>query len=580
MDTTSLSLAQLEDPHGPGRFRVLLEIARDLTASLAAEDRYQRLLAGVRRMIPADAVCLLRLEGDDLVPLAAHGLAEEARVRRYSRRNHPRLDLILRSTAPVRFPPDSPLPDPFDGMLASDPGALQHIHACLGCALTDGGEAVGALTADALEPHRFDHLEEDILAMLGALAGAALRTTSLIERIEANAARKGAVARELQEAAAQSSGGEILGRSLAVRRLMESADLVARSDLPVLITGETGVGKELVARRIHQRSARAGEPLIHVNCAALPESVAESELFGHMKGAFTGAIKDRAGKFEIADTGTLFLDEIGELPPVLQPKLLRALQLGEIQRVGSDRTHHVDVRIIAATNRDIAREAESGRFRADLYHRLAVYPIRVPALRERREDIPLLAAHFLDLARRRLGVGPLRLTEEAKSRLTRAPWPGNVRELENVISRAALLATAPAGFGKDATPLPIGEDLLDLPGVGERSRTGADGAEGGGGFPRSGDSAIPSGGAGSMHPDGGAVRPGESMQHGAITGSFELGEPADAGQSLRERTEAFQRRVIQAAVARNAGNWAAAARDLGLHRSNLHHLAGRLGLRE
>jgi anaerobic nitric oxide reductase transcription regulator len=204
------------------------------------------------------------------------------------------------------------------------------------------------------------------------------------------------------------------------------------------VTGETGVGKELVARHVHAGSRRREEAIIHVNCAALPESVAESELFGHVAGAFTGAVRDRAGKFEVADGGSLFLDEIGELPLSLQPKLLRALQQGEIQRIGSDRLHRVDVRIIAATNRDLISEVERGRFRADLYHRLAVYPIRVPALRERREDIPLLATHFADSTRRRLGLGPLRLGEDVRERLAAADWPGNVRELENVVNRAVL----------------------------------------------------------------------------------------------------------------------------------------------
>ena len=184
-----------------------------------------------------------------------------------------------------------------------------------------------------------------------------------------------------------------------------------------------------------------------MNCAALPESIAESELFGHVPGAFTGAARDRAGKFEVADGGTLFLDEVGELPLTLQPKLLRALQSGEIQRVGSDRVHRVDVRVVAATNRDLAREVERGRFRADLYHRLAVFPLRVPPLRERREDIPLLAAHFADAARRRLGLGPVRLSDAVRARLVAADWPGNVRELENVVSRAVLRAAALAEPG-------------------------------------------------------------------------------------------------------------------------------------
>lgn len=507
---------------------VLLEIARDLTASLGAGDRYARLLAAVRRVLPCDAACLLRLDGDVLVPVAGYGLTTEALARRYDRREHPRLDIILRAAEPVRFPPDSQLPDPFDGGLEESPGHLAHIHACLGCALTEAGEVVGALTADALEPHAFDGIDQRWLATLGALAGAALRTTALIEALERRAAQRGQVAAELQKSAAQSSGGELLGESPAMRRLRDEIALVAASDLAVLVTGETGVGKELVVHHVHQASRRADEALIHVNCAALPLSIAESELFGHVAGAFTGASRDRAGKFEVASGGTLFLDEIGELPLELQPKLLRALQQGEIQRVGSDRTHRVDVRVIAATNRDLAREVDRGRFRVDLYHRLAVFPLRVPSLAERREDIPVLAAHFVDRARRRLGVGRVRLAPSALARLASADWPGNVRELENVVSRAVLRAAS--GRGPDEA-LEVHADHLDV------------------GGPR---------------PSGPAV---------------DVVPPAEAATAtLRERVDDFQRRVILAAVNRHGGNWAAAARSLGLHRSNLHHLATRLGL--
>ncbi|HYL82343.1 MAG TPA: nitric oxide reductase transcriptional regulator NorR, partial [Candidatus Acidoferrum sp.] len=370
-----------------------------------------------------------------------------------------------------------------------------------------------------------------VLATLGALAGAALRTTTLIDALERTAHRRGQVARDLVRSAAEMSGGQILGIGPAVRRLQDELTLVAGSDLAVLITGETGVGKELVVRRIHDASPRAGEALIHVNCAALPESIAESELFGHVAGAFTGASRDRAGKFEIADGGSLFLDEIGELPLPLQPKLLRALQEGEIQRVGSDRSLRVDVRILAATNRDLEREMAAGRFRPDLYHRLAVYPIHVPPLRDRREDIPLLAAHFLDASRRRLGSGPVRLTDEARDALLAAPWPGNVRELENVISRGALRASA-GRPGRET--LRVGVEHLDLP-------------------------------AGNAPPSSPEPKP---------TSSEGVQRP------LPEQVDAFRRRAIQAAVDQHQGNWAAAARALGMHRSNLHHLARRLGLQD
>jgi len=512
----------------PEPLEVLLEIVGDLTASLGARDRYERLLSAVRRLVPFDAACLLRLQGDDLVPLAGHGLVPEALERLYPRSRHVRLDAILRSPSPVLFPHDSPLPDPFDGLLVADPHALERIHACLGCPLTADGEVVGALTADALDPEAFDGLDGRLLATLGALAGAALRTASLIEALEKKAERGTRVARELQKSADETSGAAILGTSAAVAALLSEIAVVAASDLPVLVTGETGVGKELVARHVHSGSRRRDEALIHVNCAALPESIAESELFGHVEGAFTGAVRDRAGKFEVADGGSLFLDEVGELPLSLQPKLLRALQQGEIQRIGSDRPHRVDVRVIAATNRDLTAEVARGRFRADLYHRLAVYPIRVPALRERREDIPILATHFADSARRRLGLGPLRLSEEVREALATAEWPGNVRELENVVSRAVLRAAAGKPPG---APIAVGLANVDL------------------------------------GPDGPARAPIERVV------------PTVPAGPLREQIEEFQRRRIREAVERHGGNHAAAARELGMHRANLHHLARRLGLK-
>ncbi|HEY7322066.1 MAG TPA: nitric oxide reductase transcriptional regulator NorR [Candidatus Binatia bacterium] len=512
---------------------VLMEIARDLTASLAASDRYSRLLNAVTRVIPCDAACLLRVDGDDLVPVAGRGLADEAMVRRFSRSEHPRLDVILRSSEPVLFPADSRLADPFDGLLRSDPKARLKVHACLGCRLTEGSQVVGALTADALQPQSFEGVDLHMLRMLGALAGAAMRTTSLIEALEQMAERRGAVARELYRSAGRESGGQILGSSTVLRRLLDEIRTVGGSDLPVLITGETGVGKELVARQIHDLSPRRDEAMIHVNCAALPESVAESELFGHVKGSFTGAVRDRAGKFEIAHGGTLFLDEIGELPLSLQPKLLRAIQQGEVQRVGSDRSIRVDVRVIAATNRDLTVEMEHGRFRADLYHRLAVYPIHVPPLRDHCEDIPILAAHFLDGYRQRLGIGPLRLSDEALERLAVAEWPGNVRELENVISRGVLRATR--GTTDRTRTILLAPEHLDLQSA-----------------PRLKRGSLPV-----------EARP----------------EPPGQALTLAERLDAFRRRTILDAVNDHNGNWAAAARELGLHRSNLHQLATRLGLR-
>ncbi|NOQ36857.1 MAG: AAA domain-containing protein, partial [Methylococcaceae bacterium] len=214
------------------------------------------------------------------------------------------------------------------------------------------------------------------------------------------------------------------------------------SDLAVLILGETGVGKELVAQQIHASSKRAEQAMIYVNCAALPETIAESELFGHLKGAFSGATADRSGKFELADGGTIFLDEVGELPLVLQAKILRTLQNGEIQRVGSDQYIKVDLRVIAATNRNLQKGVADGLFRPDLYHRLAVYPIHVPPLRERGKDVLLIAGLFLEKNKQRLAVQGLRLDSDAKKALLAYQWLGNIRELEHLLSRAALKAVA------------------------------------------------------------------------------------------------------------------------------------------
>ena len=231
----------------------------------------------------------------------------------------------------------------------------------------------------------------------------------------------------------------IIGRSPAIEATLRQIDLVAGTDATVLVTGESGTGKELIARAIHEASRRRERPLIRVNCAAVPRELFESEFFGHARGAFTGALRDRVGRFELADGGTLFLDEVGEIPLDLQGKLLRVLQERSFERVGEERTRAVDIRLIAATNRDLRAEVRRGRFREDLYFRLNVFPIGAVPLRERPEDIPLIAQHCLAGAARRLNIPEPRLTEGDVRRLQRYAWPGNVRELENVIERAAIL---------------------------------------------------------------------------------------------------------------------------------------------
>lgn len=272
------------------------------------------------------------------------------------------------------------------------------------------------------------------------IAGAIINARAFeeIERLKAHLEAENAfLQEEVREARAL---GDIIGGHASMRRLLGKIEMVAPTDATVLILGESGTGKEVVARELHRLSRRAEHPLIRVNCASVPRELYESEFFGHVKGAFTGAIKDRAGRFEAADGGTLLLDEVGEIPLALQSKLLRVLQEKQYERVGEEKTRTVDVRIIAATNWDLKAEVEAGRFRQDLYYRLNVFPIEVPPLRERKEDIPLLAAHFLELAARRLHLPIARFTESHVRLLQSYDWPGNVRELQNATERALILA--------------------------------------------------------------------------------------------------------------------------------------------
>jgi len=510
----------------------IVSIASDLTAALSSEERYRRLLSALRRVIPFDAAALLRLEEGALLPIVAEGLSADAMGRRFPLKEHPRLEVICRSDAPVTFPSDSNLPDPYDGLLADDQGEFKRIHACLGCPLRVGDELIGALTADASEPNAFDGIDSSFLAAVGALAAAELRTTHLIEALERSAERQGLIARDLMRDAELRQGSDMIGTTQVMQRLRQDIELVASSDFTVLITGETGVGKELVARAVHNASERRAEPMLYVNCAALPETLADSELFGHMRGAFTGASSDRAGKFEVASGGTLFLDEIGELPLSVQPKLLRAIQQGEIQRVGSDRVIEADVRLIAATNRDLEHEVSAKKFRADLFHRLNVYPLRVPPLRERGDDVSLLAGYFCDVMRRRLGLGPVRIEPDAVSALREYPWPGNVRELENLLSRVTLKAAAGISRGD--------------PVIIRSSHLGPD-------F------------------NSGAAPVGESIAAKAAATAPSV--------DFKQATKEFQRSLIERALSESDGNWSAAARALGMHRSNFHHLAVRLGLK-
>ncbi|HFH1116196.1 TPA: nitric oxide reductase transcriptional regulator NorR, partial [Shigella boydii] len=414
---------------------VLANIAIELQRGIGHQDRFQRLITTLRQVLECDASALLRYDSRQFIPLAIDGLAKGVLGRRFALEGHPRLEAIARAGDVVRFPADSELPDPYDGLIPGQESLK--VHACVGLPLFAGQNLIGALTLDGMQPDQFDVFSDEELRLIAALAAGALSNALLIEQLESQNMMPGDATPF--EAVKQT---QMIGLSPGMTQLKKEIEIVAASDLNVLISGETGTGKELVAKAIHEASPRAVNPLVYLNCAALPESVAESELFGHVKGAFTGAISNRSGKFEMADNGTLFLDEIGELSLALQAKLLRVLQYGDIQRVGDDRSLRVDVRVLAATNRDLREEVLAGRFRADLFHRLSVFPLSVPPLRERGDDVILLAGYFCEQCRLRLGLSRVVLSAGARNLLQHYRFPGNVRELEHAIHRAVVLARA------------------------------------------------------------------------------------------------------------------------------------------
>ncbi|MGD7036701.1 nitric oxide reductase transcriptional regulator NorR [Methylotuvimicrobium buryatense] len=501
------------------------EVVLTLTANLSMNERYTEFLNVFARITGNHACALLRYQDGLLIPVATRGLVPKVLDMQFQPELHPRLSVIMQSRAPVRFPVNDPRPDPYDGLLSNDANGTIGVHACVGCALYNENTLFGVLSADSLEAGAFDHIEDSVFRIFAALATVSLRYESYINRLEQLAKHRELVASELVNESLQRSN-QTLGESPAMRKLSGEIDIVAGSDLTVLLLGETGVGKEVIARIIHARSPRADQPLVYVNCAALPEALAESELFGHVKGAFSGANNDRAGKFELANGGTLFLDEVGELPLTIQAKLLRAVQFGEIQRIGSDKSHRADVRIIAATNRMLAEEVKAGRFRADLYHRLSVYPLHVAPLRERIVDIAVLARYFLNQARVRLGLVRAGLAAETVEVLQSYRWPGNVRELEHVILRAVLRASSIRGRSVILEP-----NDLDL-----------------------------------------------AEKHEA-TIQVETVMPDVKNVSLSQAVDDFQRQLIRTAYLEEGSNWAKTARRLGVDRGNLHRLAKRLEIK-
>lgn len=498
----------------------LTKIALDLNSGISTQNRFARLLNTVRQVLDCDASALLAFEGEQFKPLAIDGLSADVLGRRFMLSEHPRLEIIARAGDVVRFPSDSNLPDPYDGLIPNQGDHLK-VHSCIGLPLLANDCLIGALTIDGFNEYMFDDFSDNNLRTLSALAATSLNNTLLMERLEKNTGAN------LVSDLSLSEPTEMIGESASIKALKHEIEIVAGSGLHVLILGETGVGKELVAQDIHHNSARRNKTQVYINCAALPESVAESELFGHVKGAFTGAISNRKGKFETANTGTLFLDEIGELPLSIQAKLLRVIQYGDIQRIGDDQSRSVDVRIIAATNKDLKQEVLDGRFRADLFHRLSVFPVHVPALREREGDIPLLTGYFVEKCRVKFGLSSLRIDTSCLKLLEHYDWPGNVRELEHAIYRAAILAKAEHG---DDNPLVTAQHFD----IDTRSN---------------------------LHSK--VATPKTLVRH----------------ESLRKATEAFQRQYIDKIKSESAGNWADTARKLGVDSGNLHRLAKRLGIK-
>jgi transcriptional regulator with GAF, ATPase, and Fis domain len=421
-----------------------LQQAIALATSEAAVDRLLgEALDAFMPVVPYDLAAVLLLEGEELLVRAARGRLAGAAVRRHriALAAFPTVRAALRNRRARIYTEHDHADgdgDPYDGVLDLPRG-----HSCMLVPLVADDLPLGVLTFDrtVCEPYPEGTL---VLAQAyGALLANAMRyerQSALLTRLRAQWEEQNRLLVDKIGAGSEACAMMEGSHSAAMRHAVELAKRVAPTATPVLITGETGTGKEVLAHAIHGWSGRAERPVVSVNCAALPASLIESELFGHLRGAFSGATRERIGRFQAANGGTLFLDEVGEIPLELQAKLLRAVQDGTFEPVGSDRTVRVDVRIFAATHVDLKQAVAEGRFREDLYYRLHVFPIEIPPLRARREDIPRIAADFLAGLARRTGRGPWTLSEAALTALRAHEWPGNVRELVNHLERATILA--------------------------------------------------------------------------------------------------------------------------------------------
>ncbi len=438
------------------KYRILLQVSQAANGELELAAVLEAVASALKPFVPVDAVAVVTVEHDQLRPHAIHISGVERR------RGESFADVASRG---LNLPQDRfPKSMPFAGSGVAFVGRTGRAHvsqnldvektfpederlssygirAYVRAPLFVRERLIGSITFSRLQPRPFQSEEVALLEDVSrpiALAVANSLAYEEIRRLKDQLHAENLVLRE--EIDQQSMFEEIVGSSPALNAVLARVERVAATDSTVLITGETGTGKELVARAIHKRSAHAGRALIKVSCAALPESLIASELFGHEKGAFTGAIAQRVGRFELAAGGSILLDEVGELPPEVQVALLRVLQEGEFERVGGTQTIRTDARVIAATNRDLAAAVDHGRFRGDLFYRLNVFPIEIPPLRDRREDIPILVDYFAARYAARLGKKFARIERRTRQRLLDYAWPGNVRELQNVMERAVILS--------------------------------------------------------------------------------------------------------------------------------------------
>ncbi|MCK6507464.1 sigma 54-interacting transcriptional regulator [Myxococcota bacterium] len=433
----------------------------------------EQALAAMRGVVPYDLAAVFRLRDQELRVVAAAGPLDGPAIRRHRLRldRFPTIRRALQTRQPIPLEAHDHAGaegDPYDGVLDLPDG-----HSCMVVPLFAGDESLGLITLDRTQCAVYPPEAVQLAAVYGQLVSMALRfadQAALLDRYRHQLEAQNRIL--MQEAGGADLACSRLEASTApaMRALARQARQVAGSDLPVLVLGETGTGKELVAQAIHHWSPRADGPFVKLNCAALPEGLVESELFGHVKGAFSGAARDRAGRFLTANGGTLLLDEVGDLPLSAQAKLLRVLQEGTFEPVGADRGYKVDVRVVAATHVDLLRAVAEGRFREDLYYRLAVFPLRLLPLRERVEEIVPIALDLLEEQARRRGAGPWTLSAAAIEALRSAPWPGNVRELRNALERATILQ--PRG-PLEPVHLGLASDALAAPGaVGARGQGG------------------------------------------------------------------------------------------------------------